>query len=478
MIFGTFDFFIFLAAVVLFYWLLKPLSALRKFLLLGASIYFYWLIDSRFLGLLALAAVVVYAAAILTENRRLVCYKKYFCFAAVGLNAGILFWFKYYDFFRVAAQTFLSSIGLPAALPFWEIAFPVGVSFYVFRMMSYVIDVYRGKYAAERSVLDFAVYAFFFPYILAGPIVRANEFLPQLKNGGPQKACDERVAVAMFFFGLFKKIVVSSWLAAMLVDDAFAVPGQAGILGAWLAVLGYTLQIYCDFSGYSDIAIACAMFLGFEFSPNFLFPYRAVSLAEFWRRWHISFYSWMVDYVYIPLGGNRVGKIKSFANVLIVFALSGLWHGAAGHYLAWGLWHGLGLCFQRVWKGLAKATRIVVPLPAAAKKPVFNFLGWAVTFMFVGLGWILFRSENINRAFVMMGSLFKSGPAIPIAVPAAIILAAIFLFVIFEWEIFEFAIRIQRKLPAATWIILWIGVALAIYRLAPDTVPPFIYFSF
>ena len=474
MIFGTFDFFIFLAGVVLLYWLLTPLPAVRKFILLTASVYYYWLIDRRFLGLLALAATVVYFAGIIIQNSRQRFVKDFFCFAAVLLNAGILFWFKYYDFFRVTAQTFFASIGLPAALPFWEIAFPVGVSFYVFRMISYVVDVRRGKYPAERSGLDFAVYAFFFPYMLAGPIVRANDFLPQLKNGGPKNVSNERMAAALLFLGLFKKIVISSWLAATFVDNVFAVPEQVGAMGAWLAVLGYSLQIYCDFSGYSDIAIACAMFLGFEFSPNFLFPYRSVSLADFWRRWHISFYSWMRDYVYIPLGGNRGGKLKSFANVIAVFALSGLWHGAAGHYLVWGLWHGLGLCFQRIWHGAVKAIR----LPSTGGKSILNGLGWLATFLFVSLGWILFRSENLNRAYAVWVSMFKFNIFLPVELPVAMILTAIFLFVILEKRISGFIIEFQKNLPAYAWLVMWLAAGLAIYRLAPETVPPFIYFSF
>lgn len=477
MIFGTFDFFIFLAAALFLYWLLRPFSKVRKIFLLAASIYFYWLIDSRFLGLLLLAAMIVYAAGFLIQNSRRAYFKNLLCFGAVAVNAGVLFWFKYYDFFRLSAQNFFAWIGLPAALPFWEIAFPVGVSFYVFRMISYVIDVRREKYSAENSLLDFAVYAFFFPYMLAGPIVRAGEFLPQLKNGGPQKVSNEHVAAAMFFLGLFKKIVISSWLAAALADDPFAVPEQIGALGAWLAVLGYTLQIYCDFSGYSDIAIAVAMFLGFEFSPNFIFPYRAKSLAEFWQRWHISFYSWMRDYVYIPLGGNRVGKMRSFGNVLAVFALSGLWHGAAGHYLVWGLWHGMGLCFQRVWKNRAAAIKPAVLLQSSAKF-IYNAGGWFITFLFVGLGWILFRAENLNRAFAMAVSLFRFDAPSAIPVLTAVLAGAAFLFIMLEWEIFTFALRVQKNLSPVVWILLWVGAGLLIYRFAPATVPPFIYFSF
>jgi alginate O-acetyltransferase complex protein AlgI len=476
MVFGTFEFFIFLAAEIAIYWALKKHSALRRLFLLSASAYYYWLVDERFVGLLAIAALITYLAGSIASGQGSVRIKNFLYWTGIAGNLGILLWFKYYDFFRVSAQSFFASIGLSATLPFWEMVFPIGVSFYTFRMISYLADLLRKKYKAERSMLDFGVYAFFFPYLLAGPIVRANDFLPQLKNGGPDQPNDLPAATALFFLGLFKKIVISSWLAETLVDNVFAVPEQIGAAAAWLAVLGYTLQIYCDFSGYSDIAIACAMFMGFSLPPNFTFPYRAKSLTEFWQRWHISFYSWMVEYIYIPLGGSRAGKIRNYANVLIVFTLSGLWHGAAIHYLAWGLWHGIGMCFQRIWKNIK---RILSPV---SDFPKITFLtdigGWFATFLFVGLGWIFFRSENLERAQALASSLFRSNSDSPVPAATLFIVCAIFLFVSFEREMLSFLTKIQDIMPIRAWLLFWIVIGLIIYRLAPQTVPPFIYFSF
>jgi len=482
MVFGTFEFFIFLAAAIAIYWTLKSHSALRRLFLLLASAYYYWLIDERFVGLLAIAALITYLAGSIASSQRKDRLKKILYWTGIAANLGILLWFKYYDFFRVSAQSFFASIGLPATLPFWEMIFPIGVSFYTFRMISYLADLLRKKYKTERSMLDFGVYAFFFPYLLAGPIVRANDFLPQLKNGGPDQPNNLPAATALFFLGLFKKIVISSWLAETLVDNVFAVPEQIGAATAWLAVLGYTLQIYCDFSGYSDIAIACAMFMGFSLPPNFTFPYRARSLTEFWQRWHISFYSWMVEYIYIPLGGSRAGKLRNYANVLIVFTLSGLWHGAAIHYLAWGLWHGIGMCFQRVWKRIsAILTSVSTNLkyfPKIILRVLADIGGWAATFLFVGLGWILFRSENLGRAQALASSLLKFNSDSPIPAATLLILCAIFLFVIFERKIFYFLTKVQDHFSTVIWLLFWIATGLIIYRLAPQTVPPFIYFSF
>ncbi|MFA5743092.1 MAG: MBOAT family O-acyltransferase [Candidatus Paceibacterota bacterium] len=440
------------------------------------------MIDERFVGLLVAAALITYLTGLAASSQRTDRLRKTLYWTGIVANLGILFWFKYYDFFRVSAQSFFASIGLPATLPFWEIIFPIGVSFYTFRMISYLADLLRGKYKEERSMLDFAVYAFFFPYLLAGPIVHANDFLPQLKNGGPFQLKNLSAATALFFLGLFKKIVISSWLAETLVENAFAVPEQIGAATAWLAVLGYTLQIYCDFSGYSDIAIACAMFMGFNLAPNFNFPYRARSLAEFWQRWHISFYSWMRDYIYIPLGGNRAGKLRNYANVLIVFILSGLWHGAAIHYLAWGLWHGIGMLFQRIWKHIyivfTPASITIKSLPKIILRSFADIGGWSATFLFVSLGWILFRSENIERAQALASSLLKFNTSTLIPTATLLILCAIFLFIVFEKETLSLITKIQDRLPTMVWLLFWIAASLIIYRLAPQTVPPFIYFSF
>lgn len=478
MVFGTFDFLVFLGAVVAINWTVKPHHFLWRFFLLVSSVYFYSLIDWRFAALLGIMALATYSAGLAIGKR---WYAKAWLAAGIAANIGVLFAFKYYDFFRVAADSLFAAIGLRSSLPYWEIVFPIGVSFYAFRMVSYLVDLWRKKYPAERNLLDFSVYAFFFPYLLAGPITRAEEFLPQLKNRGARSIANLETATTLLFLGLFKKLVLSSWIGANVVDDVFAVPESFGAVSVWLAVIGYTLSIYCDFSGYSDLAIASAMFLGFELSPNFLFPYLSTSIAGFWRRWHISFYSWMRDYVYIPLGGNRSGAARSYANTLIVFALSGLWHGAAIHYVVWGLWHGIGLCTQRFWNSIKKNRNKGLISARLSKKitlSVTSAFKWLATFVFVSLGWIFFRAETMERsAAVFSGLLAFNSPGSDILTDA-IVVFAILAFVLLEWKIILFLERLQAVMPFLVWLIFWLAAGFAIYLLAPDTVPPFIYFSF
>jgi len=457
MLFGTFDFLIFLAVVVILNWTLKAHTLIWRLFLLGASIYFYALIDIRFVLLLGITTIITFLLGL--NIKRKVSF-----WVGLILNLGILFIFKYYDFFRVTAESFFTSINLSSCLPYWEIIFPIGISFYSFRMISYLFDLKRGKYEKEKSLLDFSIYSFFFPYLLAGPIVRANDFLPQLKNGGAKTIERLEQATTLFFVGLFKKVVLSSWLSATLVDNVFAVPEQFSSLSVFLAIIGYTFVIYCDFSGYSDMAIAVSKFLGFDLLPNFLFPYKSKSITDFWRRWHISFYMWMRDYLYIPLGGNRVGKLRSYLNVLIVFIASGLWHGAAFNYLIWGLLHGIGLTIHRIWSTVLNKSA--------------GFLGPIITFIFVSFTWIFFKAENMERALAFIKSLGNFNKSTLIGTSTILILILISLFILYEEKLMKYLNKIQLKMPTPIWTLFWIGVCLIIYRFAPNTVPPFIYFSF
>jgi len=470
MVFGTFDFLIFFAFFLFFYWSLRPWPAARNLFLAAGSFYYYYLIDPRFVLLIVASAIITYFAGTAKKHLAQNNIVKIIISAGILANLGILFWFKYYDFFRVSAQSLFASLGLPAILPYWEIIFPVGVSFFTFRMISYLADVYRNKYHPENSLIDFCAYALFFPCLLAGPIIRAGDFLPQLKKGASSYPQDIYQAAALLFLGLFKKIIISAWIAAAIADNAFSLPAQISAPNAWLAMFSYSLQIYCDFSGYSDIAIACAMFLGFKIAPNFDFPYHSRSIAEFWRRWHISFYSWMRDYVYIPLGGNRVGEFKNLVNILVVFSLSGLWHGAAGHFLAWGLWHGVGLSLQRVWSRLNFHHH-------SLSHRINSFCNWFLTLLFVSAGWILFRSDNLGQAKNFAISLFKMDAAI-IDIKQIFIVVAILFFVIMEKKLLVSFVKAQGHIPGTIWPFLVAAAIAGIYYFAPDTVPPFIYFSF
>jgi alginate O-acetyltransferase complex protein AlgI len=463
MLFGTFDFLIFFAIVIVLNWVLKSRPLIWRIFLFIVSVYFYALIDVKFVGLLATASILTFLLGLIIEKKETALSKLAFA-AGIVLNLGMLFIFKYYDFFRVTAESFFTSINLSSSLPYWEIIFPIGISFYSFRMISYLFDLKRGKYKAETSILDFSIYSFFFPYLLAGPITRANDFLPQLKNGGAKTIEKLEQATTLFFVGLFKKVVLSSWLSATLVDNVFAVPEQFSSLSVFLAIIGYTFVIYCDFSGYSDMAIAVSKFLGFDLLPNFLFPYKSKSITDFWRRWHISFYMWMRDYLYIPLGGNRVGKLRSYLNVLIVFIASGLWHGAAFNYLIWGLLHGIGLTIHRIWSTVLNKSA--------------GFLGPIITFIFVSFTWIFFKAENMERALAFIKSLGNFNKSTLIGTSTILILILISLFILYEEKLMKYLNKIQLKMPTPIWTLFWIGVCLIIYRFAPNTVPPFIYFSF
>ena len=371
----------------------------------------------------------------------------------------------------------LRAVGLPASLPFLEIILPVGISFYIFRAISYLVDVYKGKLAAEKSWLDFFIYLAFFPYLLAGPIARASDFLSQLKNGGAKQIDNLGECFTLIFFGLFKKLVLSSFLVLNLTDDIFMVPQNHSALGIFLAILAYTLVIYFDFSGYSDLAIGFAGLLGFRLPLNFSFPYLASSVKEFWRRWHISLSTWIKDYIYIPLGGNRKGAVRKHFNLIIAMTLAGLWHGAAWTFVLWGLWHGIGSSLNHLWLDLKGQKTILLSnkLLAVTKR----FFSWLITFVFVSMGWVLFRASSLENAHQMLAGLFNfSRPVEPIALLVVITTTLGFLFLFAEPALYRGLTSWQNKMPKALWLLLALILIIILFKLGPDTVPPFIYFSF
>jgi alginate O-acetyltransferase complex protein AlgI len=279
-----------------------------------------------------------------------------------------------------------------------DIVLPVGISFFTFQTISYTMDVYRRQVAPVRNIIDFGFYVSFFPQLVAGPIVRAREFIPQLYR--PFVLTEKQVWHATFLIisGLVKKVVFSDYIAVNLVDRVFESPFLYSGFEILSAIYGYTLQIYCDFSGYTDVAIGLALLLGFRLPLNFNSPYKALSITEFWHRWHISLSSWLRDYLYIPLGGNRRGKIRTNLNLMITMTLGGLWHGASWRFILWGIWHGLGLVVNKLFKPLT------AKLPMWIKKPT----GFFITFHFVVAGWILFRSNDLNRASEMTKRIFSA----------------------------------------------------------------------
>jgi D-alanyl-lipoteichoic acid acyltransferase DltB (MBOAT superfamily) len=367
MIFPTVEFAVFFAVVLPLSWLFMPHPKLWKLFILAASYFFYAYADVRFVLLLFASTAVNQAAAKLLAKRR----DGRILAVALAVDLGLLGWFKYYGFFALQVDHTLAEVGLRTPLPLLQITLPVGISFFTFQAMSYVVDVWRGK-IEPTNTLDFAVYESFFPHLVAGPIVRASEFLPQLSAPRDARRVPVTAAVFLIVGGLVKKVVLADLLATRLVDPVWATPGQHSSGEVLVAIYGYAVQIYCDFSAYSEMAIGLALLLGFRFPDNFNRPYAAVSLQDFWRRWHMTLSRWLRDYLYVPLGGARKGRRRTYLNLMITMVLGGLWHGAAWTFVLWGTLHGGGLGAERWWRerrGLARGGAGAVPAPSAGPMP-------------------------------------------------------------------------------------------------------------
>ncbi|MEM7306285.1 MAG: MBOAT family O-acyltransferase [Planctomycetota bacterium] len=346
MIFTEARFFAFFALAFGVHWALRS-NASRKAWLLACSYAFYAAWDWRFLSLILFSTVVDFAAGArlaATDEPRV---RRRWLGVSLACNLGLLGAFKYYNFFADSAARLLEGAGLGAHDPTLNIVLPVGISFYTFQTLSYTIDIYYGRLQPARRFLDLALFVAFFPQLVAGPIVRASQFLPQLAETRRFLALDLRPFVALFLVGFFKKACVADNLAAV-VDPVFAAPAAWSSGSVWLALALYTIQFYCDFSGYTDMALATAGLLGYRLTLNFDFPYLATSMTEFWRRWHMSLSSWFRDYLYIPLGGNQGGALRTARNLSLVFLLCGLWHGANWTFVVFGLYHGALLSLERV----------------------------------------------------------------------------------------------------------------------------------
>ena len=402
MIFNSLQYALFLPLVVGLYWTLP--QRFRTPLLLAASYVFYGAWDWRFLGLLLVSTVVDYSVgrgleATDDEGRR-----KRLLLVSIAVNLSILGFFKYADFFIDSAQEMLGSMGLEAGDASLRFILPVGISFYTFQTMSYSFDVYRRRIPACREPLTFAVFVAFFPQLVAGPIERARQLLPQLSAVREPPGADRvRSALALIVLGLVKKVVLADQVAPY-VNEVFSEPGQAGSVALVVAVVGFALQIYGDFSGYTDIARGSARLLSVELIHNFRQPYLSPNITDFWRRWHISLSNWLRDYLYIPLGGNRGSHWQTYRNLMITMLLGGLWHGAGWTFVIWGGLHGLYLAVDRAWR-FDTGDR-------APRSLVTGLLSTLATFGLVCFAWIFFRAADLGEAFDIIGGIVSlSGPA-------------------------------------------------------------------
>ena len=397
MLFTQGRFLVFFLVVFALHWGLRSARA-RKLWLLVASYAFYAGWDWRCLSLLWLSTAVDYACARAMEGRER-AQRRPWVVASVVANLGLLATFKYFAFFVDSAAVLLAWLGLETSRTTLAIVLPVGISFYTFQTMSYSIDVYRGRLAPVRDVLDFALYVGFFPQIGAGPITRAVHFLPQLATPRRfEEHVDARAALTLFLLGFLKKACLADGIGAF-VDPVFEAPGSASAASAWLALLLYHAQIYCDFSGYTDMAIAAAWLLGYRLPENFAFPYFARGIGEFWRRWHISLSAWMRDYLFLPLAGKRPSAGRWRMAMLVTMSLCGLWHGAGWQFAGFGFLHGAYLVLEELGtKGAARA-----------RGPLRAFLACLALNLVVLLTWPVFRMESFGAARALYGGLFGLG---------------------------------------------------------------------
>jgi len=406
MLFTSFEFLIFLPVVFFLYWFVfNKTTQWQNALILVSSYVFYGWWNWKFLGLLLLSTLIDYSFGFwIAEGSGK--KRTFFLWLSILNNLLVLCIFKYYNFFVSEAQHLLDHMGLHTNPYLIKVLLPVGISFYTFHGMSYVLDIYRGNFKPVRSFVDYSVFVSFFPLLVAGPIERATHLLPQIQKPRVFDYGQGVRGLRLILWGLFKKMVIANTLSPV-VDDIFAnyhgYPGSVLLLGA----VYFSFQIYCDFSGYTDIALGVANLFGFELLSNFKFPYFARDVAEFWRRWHISLSSWFRDYIYIPLGGSRVSKIKAVRNIFIIFLISGFWHGANWTFIAWGGIHAVGFLPLLLLNTNRKNIQQVVALDR--KLPtLYEVLCMLATFAFVTAAWVFFRSENIGKAIDYLFSIRKN----------------------------------------------------------------------
>lgn len=470
MLFPTLDFGLFFLVVFALAWGVRGSPTGRKAVLIVASYIFYGYWDWRFCFLLAFSSLANYTAGLWIDRLNDAGRRKAILVVAVVINLGLLGYFKYTGFFIESVNDAAYSLGLERELPFLEIILPVGISFFTFQGISYVADVYRRVLPASHSVLDVLLYISFFPQLVAGPIVRAQIFLPQIEKPADPNRVFASIGITLILIGLFKKVVIANYLATEMVDFVFYDPFFYGPIDLLLAVYGYAIQIYCDFSAYTDIAIGVALLLGFRFQKNFNQPYRAQSIQDFWRRWHISLSSWLRDYLYIPLGGSRVGPGRTKVNIMITMLLGGIWHGAAWTFLFWGFLHGLGLTVERALGGGRSTTKRSVWQKVLATILVFHF---------VCLTWVFFRAEDFATALTYLGGFANVSAPVEFATPfilALLVLGLSFHFV--PADTVERTAAAVRRLPPIVQGGLAGLILVAIDALGPEGVAPFIYFQF
>ena len=466
--FISFEFITFLAIVYALYWSCSHV-AMRRWLLTLASYIFYAAWNWRFCFLMlfvtANAFVAGHMVARTTGGRQ-----KALLSVSIGVDLAVLGFFKYYSFFISNVVTALADLGVSASLPVLRVVLPVGISFYTFHAISYVVDVYHRRVEPERHFANIAFYISFFPQLIAGPIVRASYIMHQIRRPRPWSGAQQAIGVRLFLRGFIYKAVIADTLA-QIADPVFSRPDQYGAHALLTATVAFYAQIYFDFAGYSSMAIGTARLFGYRFPPNFNYPYAAASVTEFWRRWHMSLSFWLRDYLYVALGGNRGGVLFVCRNLMITMMLGGLWHGAAWNYVIWGVLHGTGLCLNKLWRHV----RSRLPFPNNVGTHAAAIV---TTQLWVMLAWLFFRCDSASQASQMLAALTGLRPHPGMAIPAfeGMILAIVAI----DHALGPAHLRVAR---ATRWSrqLAWGGIG-ALFALALAAMPlvqkPFIYFQF
>jgi alginate O-acetyltransferase complex protein AlgI len=489
MIFTTGVFWLFLLIMLGGYSLVYRKLTLRNVYLFLISLFFYYKAGGLFLFILIFVTLVDYTCGILLGRSKGNAARKLIVILSLVSNLGLLGYFKYTGFIvktineifgsQLKVYDFLSGFSnslLGTSFDISYIVLPVGISFFTFQSLSYIIDLYRRKMEPVRNIIDFGFYVSFFPHLVAGPIVRASIFIPQIYQEFRLSRHEFSHALFMISKGLIKKVIISNFIAINLVDRVFEAPSLYSGFENLMAIYGYGLQIYCDFSGYTDIAIGIALLIGFRLPINFYSPYKAVSISDFWKRWHISLSQWLRDYLYIPIGGNRKGKIRTYINLMITMLLGGLWHGASLKYIIWGGLHGIGLVINKIWNSLFK-DRLKTGWVGKA-------LAVFITFQFVNFCWIFFRAPDIGSVSIMLKQIFENfSPGSYMSVLPAY--SSTFFFIAAGYAIHFLPEKVKESyrgffitIPVSAQLAVIMVVAVLLYQMRSTEVIPFIYFRF
>jgi D-alanyl-lipoteichoic acid acyltransferase DltB (MBOAT superfamily) len=471
-LFPTTTFAIFFMVVLPLSWLLMPRGSRWRPFMIAASYVFYSAWDWRFVFLLAFSTLWNQAFAVSIHRTGDARQRKWLLGLAVAGDVALLGYFKYYDFFVTSTHNVFSYAGVGVPIGIRSIVLPVGISFFTFMAISYVVDTYRGDWQ-PTSLGKFATYLSFFPHLVAGPIVRPGELQPQFETPRDPRYVDTSRAFFLIATGLFKKVVIANYLAAHIVDQVFGAPNQHSSLEVLVGVYAYAVQIYADFSGYTDMAIGLALLLGFRFPQNFDSPYAAISVQDFWRRWHMTLSRWLRDYVYIPLGGNRKGRLVTYRNLMLTMLIGGLWHGAGWTFVVWGAIHGTALASERWWR---ERPGFVEHRSTPLRRSWHRF----ATFQVVCFAWIFFRADSFADARDVIVRLFTAwgqpSPLVTVGVIAAIVAgigsqylpARIPLSIIARFS----------RLPVAGQAVVLALALVVTNSMGPEGVAPFIYFRF